>query len=213
MSTSDRTESIGRPATPLSQTLASIHSWQSSPGLNPQEILRTLDRLISERLWEGETGWDGRPMTLTRALAEPWPVGLGMTVDRLGRLYKLAEDAAVDRGLVRQVRDAIEKETPLREKAGAPPAGERNGDNVTIRRGNSESYLRRRLRRDRPDLLVRVDDGELSANAAAVEAGFRKPTASVPVDTADAAVRALLRRFDCTTLTDALARACVAGDA
>ena len=30
------------------------------------------------------------------------------------------------------------------------------------------------LKRDRPDLLKRVVSGELSANAAAVEAGFRK---------------------------------------
>ena len=37
------------------------------------------------------------------------------------------------------------------------------------------AYAVRRLRKDRPDLHGRVLDGELSANAAMIEAGFRKP--------------------------------------
>ena len=39
--------------------------------------------------------------------------------------------------------------------------------------GNREGILRR-LARDRPDLLERYEHGELTANAAAIEAGFRK---------------------------------------
>ncbi len=49
------------------------------------------------------------------------------------------------------------------------------GDNVTpAQKGNSKSYTLSRLERDRPDLFERVCGGELSANAAAIEAGFRK---------------------------------------
>ena len=40
--------------------------------------------------------------------------------------------------------------------------------------GRGVTYIHKRLKRDRPDLLKRVVSGELSANAAAVEAGFRK---------------------------------------
>lgn len=36
---------------------------------------------------------------------------------------------------------------------------------------------------------------ELSANAAAIEAGFRRRTATIPVDSVESAVGALLRRF------------------
>jgi hypothetical protein len=44
--------------------------------------------------------------------------------------------------------------------------------------GNSRDKALRRLRKDRPDLLERVTEGELSAHAAMVQAGFRKvPTA------------------------------------
>jgi hypothetical protein len=40
--------------------------------------------------------------------------------------------------------------------------------------GTGRAYTEARLRRDRPDLAARVRSGELSANAAAIEAGFRK---------------------------------------
>jgi hypothetical protein len=40
--------------------------------------------------------------------------------------------------------------------------------------GTSRQAAVRRLRKDRPDLLEKVKAGELSANAAAIEAGFRK---------------------------------------
>jgi hypothetical protein len=39
---------------------------------------------------------------------------------------------------------------------------------------NTKAHWLARLRRDRPDLAEKVIAGELSANAAAIEAGFRK---------------------------------------
>ena len=48
------------------------------------------------------------------------------------------------------------------------------GTGGAARVGRGVTYTLRRLKRDRPDLLKRVVSGELSANAAAVEAGFRK---------------------------------------
>lgn len=49
-------------------------------------------------------------------------------------------------------------------------------DNITLesKRGTSTAYALARLERERPDLFERVVDGDLSANAAAIEAGFRK---------------------------------------
>lgn len=55
--------------------------------------------------------------------------------------------------------------------------------NVTMSgRGNSRAYTLSRLKRERPDLFAKVAAGELSANAAAVEAGWRKRPE--PLDTA-----------------------------
>lgn len=58
----------------------------------------------------------------------------------------------------------------------------RGGDNITsttpLERGTSAEYTLARLDRDRPELAEQVRAGKLSANAAAIEAGFRKqPTA------------------------------------
>jgi len=55
------------------------------------------------------------------------------------------------------------------------------GNNITFiptqdnERGTSRDYTVRRLKRDRPDLAEMVIGGAMSANAAAIEAGFRCP--------------------------------------
>lgn len=51
--------------------------------------------------------------------------------------------------------------------------------------GTSADAALRRLRKDRPDLHARVLDGELSAHAAMIEAGFRKPGKSRRIPTLD----------------------------
>ena len=51
--------------------------------------------------------------------------------------------------------------------------------------GTSESYAHRRLRADRPDIHQRVLDGELTAHAGMVEAGFRKVRASRKMTTVE----------------------------
>jgi hypothetical protein len=146
---------IGQPATQLSRTLASIHHWQGSPGLNPREILMTLDRLISERLWDGEVGDDGVPMTLRRSLYEPWPVGLGLTAERLERLYKLAEDADVDPELVRRVKQGIDKANELAVARAARThcihGHEFTDENTFVRRDGSRICRACKRDRDRSD--------------------------------------------------------------
>ena len=46
--------------------------------------------------------------------------------------------------------------------------------NTLSSQGNSKAYTVSRLKRDRPDLFEKVVAGELSANKAAIEAGFRR---------------------------------------
>lgn len=74
-------------------------------------------------------------------------------------------------------------------------AKEYQGNNVTLKeRGNATDYTVARLRRDQPELAERVIKGELSANAAAIQAGFRIKTLSVPLDP-ERAAQALKRHF------------------
>lgn len=61
--------------------------------------------------------------------------------------------------------------------------------------GTSTGQAIRRLRKDCPDLHARVLAGELSPHAAAVEAGFRPRTLTIPVDP-ERAARTILRHFD-----------------
>ena len=65
--------------------------------------------------------------------------------------------------------------------------------------GTSREYTLRRLAKSRPDLLSRVESGELSANAAAIEAGFRK------VKTAPEQVMHWLNKCDPEELVEVLA--------
>lgn len=50
-----------------------------------------------------------------------------------------------------------------------------NINEVKPTKGTSRAYTLDRLKRERPDLFERVVAKELTANAAAIEAGFRKP--------------------------------------
>jgi hypothetical protein len=54
----------------------------------------------------------------------------------------------------------------------------------------------RRLRDQRPDLHRRVLAGELSPHAAMLEAGFRRPTFTVPADNMQDLAAALVRHLD-----------------
>lgn len=100
------------------------------------------------------------------------------------------------------------------EKRGAPMGNQNashngtNSDNVTVcsepERGNSRAYTLDRLSRERPDLYEQVEAKEMTANAAAIEAGFRPRTISVPL-TVDGVFRAAFKlspaeRVDLTTL-------------
>lgn len=48
--------------------------------------------------------------------------------------------------------------------------------------GTTRSYTLSRLKREEPQLFERVKNGELTANAAAIEAGFRHKTWTAPAD-------------------------------
>jgi hypothetical protein len=58
---------------------------------------------------------------------------------------------------------------------------ENKPNNVRIDYGNDTSYTLRRLARDNPEMLDRIESGELSVNAAAIAAGIRKKATSAEV--------------------------------
>jgi hypothetical protein len=75
-------------------------------------------------------------------------------------------------------------------------------DSNSLRRGESAAYALARLKRDAPDLAEKVIHGDVSANAAAVEAGFRNKRVSVRVHNAQSAANTLLKHMPDDVLVD-----------
>jgi hypothetical protein len=78
-----------------------------------------------------------------------------------------------------KVQEARDKPLPSSNQAEAPrnPAGRKGKESdrdSTRLVDRSSDYLLRRLARDCPELLDRIESGELSVNAAAIQAGIRK---------------------------------------
>ena len=125
--------------------------------------------------------------------------GLGATENLIRRL--LADDIAtlclLDQALARP--------------AGRPPALERPSDaeepqeNVSNRHdsrpaGTTRAAGPRRLRHHAPELLPRVESGELSVHGALVQAGLRSRTVSVPVTDPSKTAQILLRSLHASDL-------------
>lgn len=78
------------------------------------------------------------------------------------------------------IRDDPETLTLWRAAMKEKPGPNSNNNIIRTRQGTSRAYTLDRLQRENPALYARVVDGELSANAAAIKAGFRKQQA--PLD-------------------------------
>jgi hypothetical protein len=157
--------------------------------------------VLRNRLWE--SGWyvpsrgnekltalslsafieGGAPEGLQSSL--PWVAATLKTAAQLGKeaadeAYRLFNDQMrVEHGkTAEELLDVavMKAQEPLPE----PKQGERNdlkglGSNRTkLDKGTTREYTLARLKRDHPELAERVVNGDLSANAAAIEAGFRK---------------------------------------
>jgi len=161
-------------------------------GGDPSLLLDLLSELVFERqTWKkrGEDGW-----SFLRFVQTPFDDG-GLGWDR----------SEVEN--IVQFDHKYEKEGPQHDPAKAeemnrlrstvkdllnPDAAEHGGDRKSeeaqdqVRNTNSkstddESYALRRLKRDHPELAQKVIGGEMSANAAAIKAGFRDKTATIPI--------------------------------
>ena len=59
--------------------------------------------------------------------------------------------------------------------------------------GNSRDYILARLKRDRPDLAEKVMAGDMSAHAAAIEAGFKSKSYAIRLDDLEITAETLRR--------------------
>jgi hypothetical protein len=169
-------------------------------GVNPTQMLELLEMVTQERIWE-ELG-----ISLLELIEAPYPKGIGLTRDDLLTIIKLhhkyeRDDLEILAHMANMREVVIRELNPELLSAGPLSKEEKDkGYNVTFmptednERGNNAEYTLRRLRRDNPELAEKVIKGELSANKAAIKAGFRKPTVTVPIDPTRAA-QTLIRNF------------------
>ncbi len=127
-----------------------------------------LKKVITERQWRDRKDKHGNVFTSFEAfVTSPLWHGLESSIDDLRAFCRKRPD----------IVDLILAEMePEREHRGSTK-DERSNRAYNIsssKHGTSAIYTLKRLKRDRPDLFQQVLGGGISANAAAIEAGWRK---------------------------------------
>lgn len=161
-----------------------------------KDVPHILSNVIKRASWK-RWRWIGNEFTastIEEYVSRHPPKGLGASVDLVRRLLVEHPDALEEfeqalRGDKAQALDAQAPDLKGRGQHGKP----RGAKNCTMFRDDA-SYALARLRRDRPDLHARVLAGEISANAAMVLAGFRKPKPSRKLGPLDR-IRAILPKL------------------
>ena len=172
--------------------VASLGSAVSHGSSNISCIPPLLVRIVDENRWQHFVSKLGREVfydSFEDFAATPPTAGLGIGVDVLRRLVR--DDPAA--------LDALDRAVQKRH------GGDRKSDKAKIKHdnvkldqpnGNSESAALRRLRKDRPDLHTRVLANELTAHAAAVQAGFRPKTVTIRLDRPESIAATLKKHLD-----------------
>jgi hypothetical protein len=153
--------------------------------MNEVEAYQVCNSAISA-LSHGETSLTQFPKLLRRIIAEEaWkarkvPAKGIVEMQSLRELVTTApiagwgEDPAKIEAVIRDDAEVL----AMWREAMKGKAGRKCGDNVTqltkTEKGNSRAYTVSRLQREAPELFAQVAAGEISANAAAIKAGFRK---------------------------------------
>lgn len=156
-------------------------------GASPSGALELLAAIVEDRTWEQVTDAHGRSFAgrFTAFVEAKAPFGLGYPVAQLKRLLALQhphEEQGVARvaermdGMRRQVRQLLgEAIDPAPANGQAGNGRSLSATQATPQERHDAAAIVARLKRDKPELAVRVVAGEVSANAAAQEMGWRHP--------------------------------------
>ena len=131
-------------------------------------IAALLRRIIDGQIWRGYA-------SETTGMKRGYPsfrqfVTEDLKIKKIDTLVGLVEP--VDAGVAERALQLWRCETPTALSVGRPSE---KGGGTTIKEKNDTNHVLARLKRDHPDLAQQVIDGELTANAAARQLGWRKP--------------------------------------
>jgi hypothetical protein len=188
---------------PPEKVLRDAQECLSRGGGALQALPSVIRRILEDGVWRQLPDKHGECFPDFPSFVEyPLWWGLETKYDRLVQFCR--DDRECHALLLEQLEPAGKRGAPEGNQNRAKER-ENEPDNIRIEPyGTSSDHTLRRLKRDRPDLAERVIAGDLSANAAAIEAGFRRPMKSIPIDSPGSAVKALLRVFDRNDLLAAL---------
>lgn len=188
-----------------------LYDELNRPGGDPSNLFEVLEAVVETRAWQTLTDDDGNPIgSLQRLIEAPRPAGCGQPIDkvlallRIEHRYERENNSWAKR--MKALRQAIENELAVQlaeERApqtwrvvhtAAPPADEMPAGRPA---GKSKEQVLKRLEEDeRYDLLEKVSLGELSATAAAVEAGYRLRRVTVPIGDTERTAQSLRHHLD-----------------
>lgn len=159
-------------------------------GGDPSQLLDLLSTVVEREDWKQLTSHRGKQLTFLEYVTEPYPTGIGWSKEDVENMLKFhhkyerkpMNDPEVEArmksmrakvyGLIRTgLTDHGTNQRTLQCNVLSPKV-----------RGNNEEYTVRRLRRDNSALADKVISGELSANAAAIQAGIRKRSISIALE-------------------------------
>lgn len=152
-----------------------------------------VEEIVASRIWVSRKDRRGKPFRDLRAFVEheQWE-GLGL---RYADLIRFCEDRPAVARLLKAEHAAL-------SEPGAPEGNTNRANKVATvnvedepKGGNGSGYTMRRLKRDAPELFDRVVSGELSPNAAARAAGFRRTVVQVTNAHPHGTATRLIERF------------------
>jgi hypothetical protein len=159
-------------------------------GGSPGSALEGLAAIVEDGTWRKVPSGPDRPepfASFRRFVEANPPFGLGYSIKQLRALLQLqhpGEGATEIRERMEAMRDEVARlivedvQPSLPAVHAGPGRGHKTSSDTTGFEspiGRGVEYVVARLKRDRPDLAERVVSGELTANAAARQAGIRKP--------------------------------------
>jgi hypothetical protein len=151
-----------------------IGKWQSIACIefpnNCEKLIQMIDETDRLRLWEKNVGgftFESRNEFLQNKVL----IDFGLTEQALNEIVGRLTNGE-------EVKMELRSNGGDRKSESFQPIQSDNVRLITKIAGNRRDYTLARLERDRPDLAMQVRQGSMSANAAAIEAGFRKPPPS-----------------------------------
>lgn len=179
----------GGELTPEQRRVHRVEHILRRDGGSPGSALEGLASIVEDGTWRKVPSGPDRPEPFTsfrRFVEANPPFGLGYSIKQLRALLQL-EHPGEGSAEIRERMDAMRAEVARLIADDVPAAREHRGQTVaesnsrdgatnsTVTRSNHAEYVVSRLKRDDPALAERVVNGEITANAAARQKGWRKP--------------------------------------